>query len=178
MSYNCVASLSVIQELKKCKYFSRDLGSTITVPDKNGDRVFNQKDQFSYIYNVHYKASIQRMGNIGDIVIYVDHQLIKPVILLYKNSEEIVEEYNYQIAKEKGIESYLGSLLKRLEEHCQSLIDKEEASKKVVVEVKKGSADVITMNPGNVKYEDLQVYLKQKAQNRFNSGEGGLNNSK
>lgn len=172
MAYNCVASLSVIQEIKKCKYFSRDLGLSISISDKNGDRVLNQRDQFSYIYNVHYKASIQRMGIIGDIVIYVDHQLIKPVILLYKDSEEIIEEYNYQLAKEKGIESYLGSLLKRLEDHCQDLKDKEE-NKKEVVEVKKGSAAIVTMNPGNVKFEDLQEYLKQKAQSRFNSEEGG-----
>jgi hypothetical protein len=176
MAYNCVASLAVIQELKKCKYFSRDLGSTLTLPDKNGERIFNQKDQFSYIYNVHYKASIQRMGNIGDIVIYIDHQLIKPVILLYKDSEEIVEEYNYQLAKEKGIEAYLGSLLKKLEEHCQEIKDREEEKKKVV-EIKKGSAEKVILNPGNVKYEDLQVYLKQKAQNRFNSGaEGSIEN--
>lgn len=176
MTYNCVANLSVIQEIKKCKYFSRDLGLTISIPDNNGERVFNQKDQFSYIYNVHYKASIQRMGTIGDIVIYVDHQLSKPVLILYKDREEIIEEYNYVSAKEKGIESYLGSLLKKLEEHCQGIKDLEEG--KLVVNIKKGSASTLTTNPGNVRFEDLQEYLKNKSKNRFNSGEEESTDSK
>ena len=47
MSYTIVTNHFVMNDIKKCKYFKRNLGLASTV-EMNGDRTFNQKDQFSF----------------------------------------------------------------------------------------------------------------------------------
>ena len=64
--YNVVTRPSIILELKKSKYYKQSLGLVPTV-EKNGARVFNDKDTFSHFYNNQYNTNILRQGTIGDI---------------------------------------------------------------------------------------------------------------
>ena len=102
------------------------------------------------------------------------------------SSEEFLKQQNFEINESfNKLKEQLSGLRievvkevdKRVKEEKQEIKDKEEG-KKEVVEVKKGAASTVTMNPGNVKFEDLQAYLKQKAQSRFNSTEGGSTGDK
>ena len=50
MAYNIVTNSLIVNEVKKCRYFRTNLGLVTTI-DKGGNRVFNEKDKFSYFYN-------------------------------------------------------------------------------------------------------------------------------
>ncbi len=69
--------------------------------------------------------------------------------------------------KDKGIDFYLGHLLKKMETEYEERMKKSEEKQ---LDVKKeGNAETLKLNPGAVTYDDLKKYLEQKNKNRFNS---------
>ncbi len=155
-----------MQDIKKSRYFRVNLGLANTMNDpKSGDRIFNERDKFQYFYNTNYKTTIYGQGNVGDIMFYVDHYIHDNVLALYLNSEEFIFEHDSKIVQEKGADFYIGHLIKRLEtEHQERLKKAEEKDLEIKREV---NPDLLTKNPGAVSYEDLQAYLKKKAEERI-----------
>ena len=162
--YNIVTKPSIINEIKKSKYYRQSLGLVTTV-EQNGQRRYNEKDKFSFFYNTTYKTNIQMQGNLGDILVYLDYYINEEVLALYYNQEEFIFNFDTKIVKEKGIDFYLGHLLKTVETQYEERI-KEAEDKKIEVK-KEGNADILKENPGMVTYEDLKVYLAEKAKNRY-----------
>lgn len=101
--YNIVTRQSLIQELKKSKYWRQNLG-VVTTLEHNGQRRYNEKDKFSFFYNTQYKTNIQMQGTIGNIVIYLDYYIHEDVVALYYNTEEFVFQWDSKMVNEKGID--------------------------------------------------------------------------
>lgn len=166
MAYNMVTNSFVIQEIKKCRYFKVNLGLASTI-DRNGNREFNTNDKFAYYYNSQYKTTIYAQGNVGDIKFYTDVFIQEPLLAVYvgPEHEEFIINVDFDLIKEKGIDFYLGHILKKVE-------DEHEERVKLNVEKKTepkpaGNADIIKMNPGAVKYEDLKAFLEQQNAQRY-----------
>jgi hypothetical protein len=132
--------------------------------DRSGERVMNKNDQFAFVYNHHYKSSILKQGIIGDIEFYTDHLISEKEFRLYIDREEFIYEFDQKSVTEKGIDAYLGHILKISKEDYQEIVlEKENSTKKA----KKGVADKVINNPGSVRYEDLQAYLNEKGSYRL-----------
>lgn len=168
MAYNIVTNLKIIQEVKKCRYFKVNLGIASTI-EKNGDRILSDKDKFSYFYNTQYKTTIQAQGNIGDLRFYVDHYIKKDQLAVYYNMEEFIFDFDQPMVKEKGIEFYIGHIIKEIEEQHQERLKKAEEEK---IETKrKANSDLITKNPGSATYDDIKAYLEKKNRERYSNNE-------
>jgi secreted Zn-dependent insulinase-like peptidase len=164
--YNIVTRGSIINEFKKSKYYKQNLGLVTTV-EHNGQRKYNDKDKFMYFYNTTYKTNVNMQGTIGDIIVYLDYYINEDVIALYYNTEEFIFNYDPKMVKDKGIDFYLGHLLKKMETEYEERIKKSEEKQ---LDVKKeGNADTLKLNPGAVTYDDLKKYLEQKNKSRFSS---------
>lgn len=167
MEVNIVTNMGIISEIKKSKYFQSNLGYVSTL-DKNGKRVFNDKDKFSITYNSNYKTTIYAQGKIGNIRFYNDYYIVDKLIGVYLGDsfEEFVVDFDSQKLREKGIDGYLGFILKECESKYEELIKNNELKKKE--EKPKGNPDMISMNPGNVSWEDLKAYMeKLRNQNKI-----------
>jgi len=164
---NIVCSDNLISYFRLSNYFRQNLGLVATV-DKNGKRVFNDKDKFSFYYNNLYKTTIYAKGNIGNIRIYSDFYIRDEVIAIYYNDnfEEFVFSIDKNLIKEKGMDFYLGHLLKQVEEEYQ--IRKEKQELKKIEEKPIGDPTKVLNNPGQVSYEDIKAYLEEKRKNRIN----------
>lgn len=170
MAVYFVTSYSISQEFKKCRYFTQNLGLVATV-EKNGQRTFNDKDKFANFYNSRYYTTIYAQGYMGDIKFYVDHAIRDDNFAVYvgDNFEEFINTFDRQIVKDKGIEFYVGHLLKMAEEAYEEKKKNDELKK---LEVKPaGDPNKIFTNPGNVTYEDLKAYLELKRQNRYKNND-------
>jgi len=166
MAYNVVTNTFVIQEIKKCRYFKINLGLASTV-DKGGNREFNDKDKFSYYYNTQYRTTIYAQGNVGDIKFYTDVFIKDPIMAIYvgTENEEFLIDVDFELIKEKGIDFYLGHILKKVEEEHEERI-KANTEKKAEPKPA-GNSEMITFNPGAVRYEDLKAYLEQQNAQRY-----------
>ena len=166
MAYNVVTNTFVIQEVKKCRYFKINLGLAATV-DRNGNREFNDKDRFSYYYNTQYRTTIYAQGNVGDIKFYTDVFIKDPVMAIYvgPENEEFLIDVDFELIREKGIDFYLGHILKKVEEEHEERI-KANTEKKVEPKPT-GNSEMVTFNPGAVRYEDLKAYLEQQNAQRY-----------
>ena len=69
--------------------------------------------------------------------------------------------------REKGMDFYIGHLLKEVDLAYQEKIKNDELKK--IEEKPKGNADMIMSNPGAVTYEDLQAYLEKMRKERYSS---------
>jgi hypothetical protein len=164
MTYNIVTNYKITTELKKCRYFRVNLGLASTM-DKNGDRILNDKDNFAFFYNNQYKTTIYAQGNIGSIRIYIDHFIQEDLVAFYYNTEEFIFNFDFEMVKEKGIEFYLGHLIKEIETLHEDRI--KEAEEKKIETKRKADPNLLSSNPGAVNYEDVLEYMKQKSKNRF-----------
>jgi hypothetical protein len=164
---NIVCGDSLVNYFKMSNYFRQNLGLVATV-DKNGRRVFNDKDKFSYYYNNLYKTTIYAKGNIGNIKIYTDFYIKDDVIAIYYNDnfEEFIFNLDKKLVREKGMDFYLGHLIKQVEEEYQLRKEKQELKK--TEEKPLGDPTKVFTNPGQVSYEDLKAYLEEKRKNRIN----------
>jgi hypothetical protein len=166
MKHNMVTNSSVLQEIKKCRHFVLNLGMASTA-DKGGNRVLSDKDRFAHAYNTQYKATIYAQGYIGDIRFYTDHYILEPVIAVYFGDEysEFIFSVNYDIIKEKGIDFYLGSILKEVEtkyaEKMKEIKEHKEEPKK------DGNPDIVGMNPGSVTQADIKAYMDKQNAERY-----------
>lgn len=167
MIYNVVTNFFVIEEIKKCRYFRKNLGVVATV-EAGPTRNLNDKDKFAYQYQLTYKTFIYAQGNVGNIKFYVDHYIKDPVMAVYcgDNFEEFIYDVDFKFIKEKGIDHFLGHILKETdnsyeERAKQNLLKKEEQKKQ------EGDPSKVVNNPGAVTWSDVKAYLELQNQQRF-----------
>jgi hypothetical protein len=162
---NIVTNYQILQEFKKSRYFKVNLGLVATV-EKNGSRTFNKDDNFAFSYNNNYNTTLYGQGNVGDIKFYVDHFITDPIFAVYTSDfEEFIFDIDVKIIRDKGIDFYLGFIIKSVEEEYDERVRNNELKK--IEEKPKGNIDNIFSNPGNVTYEDLKAYLAMKNQSRY-----------
>ena len=164
MGYNIVTNRSVMQDIRKCPYFRVNLGIVNTV-QRSDTRIYNDADKFAFHYNNLYKTTIFGCGNIGDLMFYIDHYIKDEVLAIYYNTEEFIFKHDRALFMEKGINFYLGHLIKELETQHEERIKASEDKK---IETKpEANPDILMKNPGAVSYQDLQAYIKAKNENRY-----------
>lgn len=162
-SYNIVTNSKGIRAFRTSKYFVVNLGMSVTMFDKQGERVISDKDHFAVSYNYQYKTTIYAQGNIGGLKFYTDHGIHNDntKIAIYYDLEEFIFDYDEKKIIENGIDSYIGYLLKSVDTMYEERMNlnkvKEEEKEKSV-----GVPEKLTMNPGNVNYDDIKEYLKNK----------------
>lgn len=165
--YNVVTNSLVIYEIKKCRYFKINFGIAST-KEINNEKILNNADKFAYYYNINYKTTIYAQGNIGDIKFYTDLYIKDPVMAIYIGNEyeEFLINVDFNLIKEKGIDYYLGYILKKVEEEHEKRIEenKEKINKK---DENKGNPDIISNNPGTVRYEDIKAYIEKQNAERY-----------
>ena len=162
--YRIVTNDKIINQFKRSRYFKVNLGLVNTV-EKNGDRIYNERDKFMFFYNNQYKTTIYGKGNIGDIMFYLDYYIKSDVLAVYHETEEFIFDYDEDKMKEKGPEFYLGWILKELEKKNEERV-KENEEKKIERE-KEGVAEKVFVNPGAVSYADIQAYLQKKNEEKM-----------
>jgi len=165
---NIVTNYQLVTNLKTSRYFRTNLGIVATV-DKNGSRSYNEKDGFSKTYNTTYNTIIYAQGNIGKIRIYTDHYIKEPILVVYygDNFEEFVFNFDFAMFREKGMDFYLGHILKEVELKYEEKKKNDELKK--IEEKPAGNPEIIFQNPGAVSYKDVQAYLEKKRQERYKS---------
>jgi len=165
MAVNIVSSYNISLEFKRSRYYRQSLGLVATV-EKNGSRVFNDKDQFSKFYNQSYRTTIYAQGSVGDIRFYVDHMIHDDNFAVYvgETFEEFINTFDRNLVSEKGIDFYLGYLLKSADEAYDEKVKNDQLNK---IEREDGNADKVLLNPGNVTYEDLKAYMEKKQAERY-----------
>jgi hypothetical protein len=161
---NIVTNPKIVAFFKKSRYYRVNLGLVSTI-DKGGNRVYSDRDKFSYFYNTTYKTTIYGQGNIGDIMFHLDYYIKEDLLAVYKNSEEFIFEFDDKLMLEKGPDFYLGHILKELEEKHEARI--KEAEEKQIETKRQADSTLLSKNPGAVTYEDVQEYLKKKQSERF-----------
>jgi hypothetical protein len=165
MEYNIVTNYKINQFLKNnSKYYKVNLGQSLTFEDRSGERVLNKKDPFSFVYNTFYKAQIMRQGSIGDITFYTDNDIREDVLALYIDNEEFVHQYDERFIKEKGVDAFLGNVLKISKEEFEA-ISKQKSDEENIT--KTGNSEKVLQNPGSVTYADLKAYMEEKNAQRL-----------
>lgn len=167
MAVNIVTNYQLITHIKTSRYFRVSLGLVATV-EKNGSRKFNEKDMFSNIYSNSYNTTIYGQGNVGNIRFYTDHYIKEPVLAVYYGEafEEFIFDFDFAMFREKGMDFYLGHILKEVEIKYEERKKNDELKK--IEEKPAGNPELISQNPGSVSYADVQAYLEKKRQERYN----------
>jgi hypothetical protein len=166
MVLNIVSGFQSINQFKQSRYFRQNLGVVSTV-DKNGRRILNEKDKFSFHYNSQYRTTIYGQGNVGNIKFYLDHYIKDTQFAVYygDNFEEFLFNLDIEIIKEKGIDFYIGYIIKEVEEKYEEKVKNDELKKSEPK--KEGNPDILLQNPGSVTYADLRAYLEKKQKERY-----------
>lgn len=172
MDFHVVTGKSTIPFFKSCRYFKTNLGIVSTIDkDGSGTRVLNDKDKFAFYFNSLYKTTIYGSGNVGDVKFYYDLYINDGTVAVYIGEGDIYDEFIYKFERsvfdEKGVENYIGYLLKESEIEYASR--QEEARIKREAPKPTGVSSKLTSNPGNVRYEDIQAYLEEQRNKRFSS---------
>lgn len=168
MEFYIVTGRQTLEHFKKCRYFRQNLGIVSTI-DKNGTRTLNDADKFAFYFNSLYKTTIYGSGNIGDVKFYYDIYINDGSIGVYIGDngyyDEFIFKYDKELQQEKGIDNYVGYLLKESETEYE----RRKEAEKIKREAPKptGNSNKLTMNPGNVTYEDILAYKKNKNNKRF-----------
>lgn len=174
MEYNVVTNLKLNQLIKTgSKYYKVELGLSITKIDQAGERQINRDDQFAFVYGQYFKSQVMSQGSIGSIKFYTDHSIKDDILLFYYEREEFIFDWDEVKVKEKGVDTFLGSCIKKIETEYKdrlemARIEAEAQKQNIKPETKKkGDADKISTNPGAVSYEDLKAYLDKQNQERM-----------
>ena len=164
---NIVTNFQLITQIKTSRYFRVSLGLIPTI-EKNGSRKYNDNDRFSFFYNNSYNTTIYGQGNVGNIKFYTDHYITDNVLAVYydENFEEFIFDFDFVMLKEKGIDFYLGHILKESELKYEEKKKNDELKK--IEEKPVGNPDLILQNPGVVSYADIQAYMEKKRHERYN----------
>ena len=164
MGYSIVTNQKINNCFKKSRYYRQNLVLVATV-EKNGDRVYNERDKFAHFYNNQYKTTIYGQGNVGDLMFYTDLYIHQDLIAVYLNTEEFIFDYDEKLMREKGPDFYLGHIIKELETKNEERM-KQAEEKKIETQMP-ANAESVLKNPGAVSYADLQAYLKKKQSERY-----------
>jgi len=166
-TYNIVTNYKIIQIFKSgSKYYRVNLGYSATLEANNSERVLSQKDEFAYFYNTMYRTTISGQGNIGNIKFYSDHYILEDKLAFYFDREEFIFDFDFKLVKEKGVDFYLGHLIKTIETEYQDRLRKKEEEVEIKKSVKANPENVIK-NPGAATYEDLLAYMEQQRYERL-----------
>ena len=166
-AYNIVTNYKINQIIKSySKYYKVILGFSTSAESGAADRIYNQKDEFAYYYNTMYRASVLCQGSIGNIKFYTDHMIKEDKIAFYFKKEEFIFDFDMNMVKEKGIDFYLGHLIKTIETEYADRLQKEQEEKENKLK-KVASPEKLFKNPGAVSYEDLKAYLEQQRNDRL-----------
>ena len=157
--YQIVTNHYVMSFIKQSQYFQVNLGVAATM-ERNGDRLLNENDKFAGSYGLQYKTTIYAQGTIGDLFFYVDYGIIENEIAAYHKLEEFIFQFDEKWVREKGISSYLGHILKTIDEEYAKR--KGLNVEKTTEEKAKGQPEKIFVNPGAVTYDDIKAYIQQK----------------
>ena len=165
MAMHIVTNFKIINLMKRSGFFKVNLGLVATV-EKNGSRKYNDKDKFSLFYNTTYATTIYGQGNIGDIKFYTDHYINEEVLAVYygDNYEEFIFNFDKELIIKKGVDFYMGHIIKEVETRYDEMIKNNELKK--LEEKPKGDPSKIFNNPGSVTYEDLKAYLEEERKKR------------
>ena len=70
------------------------------------------------------------------------------------------------MVNEKGIDFFLGHIIKKIETKYEDRLRESEMKKSEPK--KEGDADLIIKNPGSVTYDDIKAYIKKQNSMRYN----------
>lgn len=168
MFYNVVTNMFVMEEVKKCSFFKRNLGIVSTV-DAGLSRNINPKDKFAYHYQTCYKTFIYAQGNIGNIKFYIDHYIKEPLLAIYSGEsfEEFIYNVDFKTIREKGIDFFLGHILKETDKEFEERSKNNALIKQEKKNQDQGDAEKVLKNPGAVTWADVKAYMELQNQERF-----------
>ena len=168
MEYNIVTNFKINQIFKqKSKYYKVGLGFASTSVDTvSGERLLSPKDDFAFFYNRTYNTLINGQGKIGNIKFYTDHYINEDKLAFYHDKEEFIFDFDHQMVKEKGVDFYLGHLIKKIDIEKEQR-EEEEKMKKENSEKYVADPNKIIMNPGQATYADMVAYLEKKKSERL-----------
>ena len=162
-----ISSKKIIDSFKKSKWFKTDLGSVFMPASKDRKFDYTKQSKFMQYYLVTYGSKLYKEGNIGEqISFYTDWKITdSTIVVFYQDEHHFVFQYDMKVIEAKGVDSYLGSLIKVIEtEYLPNIVhNKETVTVEDSVEDKyKRAQEKIKQNPGNVSYDDIKDYLKMK----------------
>ena len=158
--YNFVTSPNLANIWKGSKLFKTSLGRSITKKSGEDKRKMeiNNKDVFVKFYLEKKNKVPYLVGNIGQLNFFKDHYLKNDDITIFYSDKEFNFEHNEEKLKKEGVNSYIGSFIKEIEEkYSDELVDV-----KPIDVTKEGDPRNLFKNPGTASYEDLKAYLKEK----------------
>ena len=166
MEYSIVTNYKINTIFKNnSRYYRVSLGYASTMEGQGGDRSLNKKDDFAFFYNTRYKTTIQGQGTIGNINFYTDHYIMADQLAFYYDKEEYVFDFDYELVKKRGVDFYIGHLIKKIETELKMDLTQERVKAELPEE--KPKAESVSIMPGAVKYEDLKAYLEKKNAERL-----------
>ena len=164
---NIVTNYKITQLLKDSKYCKITLGFASTAVNTiSGERLLSPKDDFAYFYNKTYNTTIYMQYKIGTIVIYVDHYILEDKIAFYFDKEEFIFDLDNDIIKEKGVDFYLGHLIKKIDIEKQKRMDEENSKKEETIKYVPDPGKIFA-NPGQATYAAMLAYLEKKKSERL-----------
>jgi len=163
--YNFVTNTRVTPFVKGSKYFKLNLGKALTFNAGSDRRVnINEQEPFIKHYAEKYGVALQSEGSIGSINFYTNFYIDNDVICVYFKDQEFTFDFNPNFKADKGsIDSYLGSIIKQVEEFLGDDLNKKPAmNKEYPLDDKIGDPDMVLNNPGMASYDDILAYMRQK----------------
>lgn len=152
------------------RHFKTDLGQAITLDSRTGERLMNENDPFAHFYNSRYNTGILSKGCIGDIKFYVDLYIQDQVVAFYWDQDEFIFNLDQDTITKKGVDFYLGSLLKKvheLQEERKAKKEEEKLRENENGKTKIGDPSKLKTNPWDVRYEDVVAYLQKQREDRL-----------
>jgi len=167
--YKFISSKSIISKFKSSRLFKTDLGKCFINDGKNGLKMdLSRQEEFVKVYfQQNESRMIFKEGNIGSIEFYSDPKIHNNVII-YLGQEYFVFQHDPNALSVKGIEKYLGSIIKEIEtKNLLGNITNTETKRELTQEELYIQAqNKIKTNPGMVTYDDVKHLLKNKRRNK------------
>jgi hypothetical protein len=171
--YKIVSSKTIVSFFNSSKYFKKSLGKIYLGNVKNEMKLdlSKQEDFVKFYYEKSNGSKIFKEGNIGQIEFYTDFNIKNELIFFYEQWD-FTFQFNKQILNDKGIEGYLGSIIKEIETNYIENLKKTQKEKEVVKELSpiekiEMAKQKLKTNPGMITYDDVKEILKSKK--RFNT---------
>jgi len=164
MSFKFVSNKSIISKFKSSKLFKTDLGRSFTNSGKGGIKAdFSRQEDFVRNYYEANNQMLHKEGNIGKIEFYSDFRVNNKIKVFYENYDFIFD-YDMTSLRDKGVEAYLGSILKDIEINLlpnmkPKKVEKIELSEEQRIAL---AQQKIKTNPGAVTYDDIKDIIKAK----------------
>lgn len=167
--YNIVTTENINHLIKNSsKYYRTNLGQINTLENKSGDRKLNEKEPFVKVYLQNGGAFLYSKGNIGDIRIFVDYYIPENILLFFYENVKYQFQVDHEMISNQGSDFYLGHLIKKIEtEIAERIAQMNEQKNALKEQEKKGNAEKIFTNPGEVNYEDVAAYLEKQRLERL-----------